>query len=222
MEYWPHDPSSPGNAGGEVLPPRPIADIDATLKTHCHQMHKLGTAKTDTIYYSAASVISSKVDMTASNNFMTMVSIRPKEATNILKLRTGNLYTNKLAYRYGHTTSPRCPLCKQKDGGYHLASGCPTLRDMYTDRHNAAGMLILKAIRSGTQGNTVIQADVGSYDKQTREGLPLLPREVPRSITPDTMTEEDMTQVNAQESSYIYSLVCIGLTLTRHHLVLHR
>jgi ribonuclease HI len=199
-EYWPYDPRSPGNAGGEVLPPRPIADMDSTLKTHCHEMHKLGTAKTDTIYYSAASAISAKVDLPASNKFMSMVTIRPKEATNILKLRTGNLYTNKLAYRYGHTTSPRCPLCKQKDGGYHLASGCPTLRDMYTDRHNAAGLLILKAIRSGMHGNTVVQADVGSHDKQTREGLPPLPREIPHSIMPNTVSEEIMTQINDPDS----------------------
>jgi hypothetical protein len=90
--------------------------MDSTLQRHCHQLCKLGSAKTITIYFSAANAISAKVDLAASIRFMTMVSVRAKELTvtltNVLKLRAGNLYTNKLAFRYGHATTAMCPLCK--------------------------------------------------------------------------------------------------------------
>jgi hypothetical protein len=84
----------------------PLVDIDSTLKEHCHQLYISGTAKTNTVYFSSAKAMHSDVDLQASNRFMNMRTIKGKEVTNVLKLRTGNIYTNKLAFRYGHATSP--------------------------------------------------------------------------------------------------------------------
>ncbi len=39
--------------------------------------------------------------------------------------------------------------------------------------------MILKAVRAGSKGTTVIQADVGSQEKQARSGLPPLPNDIP-------------------------------------------
>lgn len=71
---------------------------------------------------------------------------------------------------------------------------------MYTDRHNASGLLILKAVRSGKHGNTVVQADVSSQDKQTREGMSPLPREILQAIMPGSINPEDLAQYNQPDS----------------------
>jgi ribonuclease HI len=164
---------------GTVSRPQPVPDMDQTLKRHCHSQYKLGSADTSTIYFSAARAIAPQVDQKASNRFMTMKTVTAREATNALKLRTGNLYSNKLARRYGHSLNSKCPLCKQEDGGSHIASGCPKLHKAYTERHHAAGTMILKAVRAGSRGTTVIQADVGSQEKQARSGLSPLPNDIP-------------------------------------------
>ena len=39
--------------------------------------------------------------------------------------------------------------------------------------------MILKAVRAGSKGTTVIQADVGSQEKQARSGLRPLPNDIP-------------------------------------------
>jgi len=106
----------------------------------------------------------------------------------------------KLAKRYGRSLTSKCPLCKQEDGGFHLASGCPKLTNAYTDRHHAAGTLILNAVRAGSAGTTVIQADVGSQDKQIKMGLPPLPHDIPSKYLTNT-AKKHKTQQNMGGSS---------------------
>jgi hypothetical protein len=72
----------------------------------------------NTIYFSATTKMnSSKAYAQASGKFMTIQTITNKERTNVIKLLNGNMYTNKLAKRYGHQPTDKCPLCKQPDGG---------------------------------------------------------------------------------------------------------
>ncbi len=189
-QYWPyHTQDTPDHADAPTRP-QPLTDLDASLRKLCHNMYHMGTANTATTYYAAAQKAAALIDMPASNKFLTSRTVTPYETTNVLKLRCGNLYNNKLAHRYGRSTTSKCPLCRQPDGGYHLASGCPALSEAYIERHHATGMYILKAIKGGRLGSTVVQADVGSNDKRTTEGLPDLPTSVPNNILPPSMIAE--------------------------------
>ena len=137
-EYWHHHPAEEGEEGAPRRP-SPVPDLNQSLSKICHKKYHMGSSKTDTIYYAAAKAMAQEFDQQASHRFMTMTTVTAREVTNVLKLRTGNLYTNKLAFRYGHSPTNKCPLCHQPDGGYHLASGCPSLLGLTTARHNAAG-----------------------------------------------------------------------------------
>jgi len=50
---------------------------------------------------------------------------------------------------------------------------------------------MLKAVRAGKAGTTVIQADVGSQDKQMRAGLAPLPHDIPPTYFAAAPTEDD-------------------------------
>ena len=108
----------------------------------------------------------------ASNAFMTHPDVTPAERRMAIQYRCGQLYNAKLGKRWGHTTSDRCPLCHDQDGGHHIASGCRKLSALYTTRHHKAGRIILKAILQGTRAAEVAFADVGKEDNLTADGLP--------------------------------------------------
>ena len=185
-EYWIHLVKGNAQYHSSKHPPNPLPDLNKHLKQQCHQRHRLGTANQNTIYFSAVTQMNPKLNAQASRKFMTMQSVSERERTNAIKLLSGNLYTNKLAKRFGHTTTDRCPLCKQPDGGSHLAGGCPKLTESYLARHHSAGMYILDAIRAGTKGGTIIQADVGSQKKQIKAGCTPLPSRIPaKHLPPD-------------------------------------
>jgi len=198
-EYWLHlAPHTATSDQHTKHPPNPLPDIDSHLKQHCHRRHRLGSSNQDTIYFSAVTKMNSKLNTRASRKFMTMKTVTEQERINVIKLLNGNLYTNKLAKRFGHTATDKCPLCKQPDGGYHLAGGCPQLTDSYLARHHAAGMYILEAIKAGSKGGTIIQADVGNHDKQLRAGITPLPNQIsndhlPINHRPTTSSVPDIT-----------------------------
>lgn len=185
-EYWVHFTQQKNSNNGQSTKhrPNPLPDLNNCIKDHCHQYHRLGTANTQTIYFSAVTNMNSKLNTTASRKFMAMQTVTDRERTNVIKLLNGNLYTNKLAKRFGHTATDKCPLCKQPDGGYHLAGGCPKLTESYLARHHAAGAYILEAIRAGAKGGTIIQADIGSRKKQQKAGLTPLPTHIPTEHLP--------------------------------------
>ena len=130
-QYWPHHTQDAVEQADPVARPQPLTDMNASLRKICHGIYHMGTANTATTYYAAAQAAAGMIDMAVSNKFLTARTITPYESTNVLKLRSGNLYNNKLAHRYGRSTTSMCPLCKQQDGGYHLASGCPALKEAY-------------------------------------------------------------------------------------------
>jgi hypothetical protein len=76
-----------------------------------------------------------------------------------------------------------------------VASGCPALSEAYIERHHAAGVYILKAIKLGRLGSTVVQADVGSSDKLADESLPGLPTDTPNTTLLPSMIR-DYEKVN--------------------------
>jgi hypothetical protein len=113
------------------------------------------------------------------------------ERRTALQYRCGQLYNNKLAMRWGHTTTDKCPLCGQPDGGHHIASGCKALTKMYLARHHQAGRMILKAILKGERAAETAYADVGSKENLQKDGASLTDGRHPLSL-PKGSTRPDI------------------------------
>jgi len=103
----------------------------------------------------------------------------PSEGTRILKFAYEKLYNGKLAYRYGHATTDKCPLCHLPDSCTHIAGVCKAHKNLNISRHNAACRLVHTAIRNATKGAGAIYnandlflaaADAGSQPQTTTEG----------------------------------------------------
>ena len=117
-----------------------------------------------TCYFEAFKRIEERLDLPASNEYMTSGKIKYAERKTALRYRYGTMWTRKMAYRCGHAPSSKCLLCGDEDGGHHTASGCPALKRMYINRHNKVGRLIMTRVLRGRKGAFVIQMDLGSTE----------------------------------------------------------
>jgi ribonuclease HI len=150
--HWPHIQQTREVQGQTQTQYIPLANMAEQLKEKAHQTHRLGRANTTGIYYSKWKEAHARMDGQTSNAFMKSKETTYTERKNAIKYRYGGLYTAKLAHRYGHTKSDKCPLCGQPDGGHHAASACPALSLPVTARHHKAGRIIMRAIQTGRQG----------------------------------------------------------------------
>lgn len=168
---------------------RPFSSLNGPLKKHLLQKHRLGMSNRNTVYYQALMETAPKVHAKLTNTFLHDRNITFSERKHTLQYRYGGLYTNKLAARFGHTVSANCTLCGQLDSGHHAVSGCPSLTKLVTERHNAAGRLVVKAIAEGQLGGSIIMADVGSNEKLQHDGLQAQYRRyIPQHILPEVPT----------------------------------
>ncbi len=96
------------------------------------------------------------VNLTTSNCFWSNTRINVLQKRNVLKFRTGTLYTQKMAHLYGRATNSSCLLCHQPDSQIHMLSGCQSalIHNMVTERHNIASRLIIKTLCKGDLGGT--------------------------------------------------------------------
>jgi len=80
--------------------------------------------------------------------------------------RAGTLFNQKHAVRSEKSTSFQCPLCQQADSALHILSGCQhnIISGMFTERHNIACRLIMKAISNGPLAGCLVHMDAGSTD----------------------------------------------------------
>jgi hypothetical protein len=126
-----------------------------------------------------------------SNGFVDSSSIGLATKRMEWKARCGLIHNKKLEKRYTKQGDGLCPLCRQPDGTRHILSGCRALSGLYTERHNAVGRLILKAIRKGECGAEVVQHDVGSAAKLASAGMhnDLRDRLIPPSTLPDLVLQ---------------------------------
>ena len=153
-----------------------------------HRRHRLGRSNQASAYYGFWQRIKPKTDAAASNAFMSNPAcVTQAQRRTALLYRTGCLHNQKRAKRFGMVKSDACPLCRQPDGCSHIASGCrhAAMERMYTERHNRAGRILLRAISKGDRGNDLVMADVGSAAKCDADGAPTLNiNHVPLSLLP--------------------------------------
>ncbi|KAJ9514023.1 hypothetical protein QJQ45_021090, partial [Haematococcus lacustris] len=125
------------------------------------------------IYYQMSQEITKVAAKGSCERVMTDAGIPTEAQRTALLYRTGGLYNQKLAMRWGKAADDRCPLCGEADSATHLLSGCSRTAGLVQERHNGAGRLIMKAISKGAQGGCIKFADIGSHERGETEGIDL-------------------------------------------------
>ncbi|KAJ9528973.1 hypothetical protein QJQ45_000548 [Haematococcus lacustris] len=140
----------------------PLPDCRHSVRAHMSNKHKLGLANQESIYYQMSREITKVAAKGSCERVMTDAGIPTEAQRTALLYRTGGLYNQKLAMRWGKAADDRCPLCGEADSATHLLSGCSRTAALVQERHNGAGRLIMKAISKGAQGGCIKFADIGS------------------------------------------------------------
>ena len=157
----------------------PLLNLGKSLSKFTDKKHRLGLADTNTTYYTAYIAIAD-TSHAASHHFITCRTLPWAAIRLALRYRGGGIFNQKLAVRYGLSTSLRCPVCHKPDSQSHILGGClhKRLHAQYCKRHNQAGRLIAKALLHSVFGAGIIQADVGR-DPHLVPELQHVPRDVP-------------------------------------------
>ncbi|KAJ9528899.1 hypothetical protein QJQ45_000456 [Haematococcus lacustris] len=151
----------------------PMPDCRHSVRAHMSNKHKLGLANQESIYYQMSREITKAAAKGSCERVMTDAGIPTEAQRTALLYRTGGLYNQKLAMRWGKAADDRCPLCGEADSATHLLSGCSRTAALVQERHNGAGRLITKAISKGAQGGCIRFADIGSHERGETEGIDL-------------------------------------------------
>ena len=174
----------------------PLQNIKDKLKAHMSKHHRLGDANTNSGYYNYWKRLLTFVNLTTSNSFWNNTRINVSQKRNVMKFRTGTLYTQKMAHLYGRATSSSCLLCHQPDSQIHMLSRCQhaSIQNMVTERHNIASRLIIKTFNKGDFGGNIIFTDIGSETRMAQQSL-VLPahvanRTLPQWLLPNLSADE--------------------------------
>ncbi|KAJ9527894.1 hypothetical protein QJQ45_005531 [Haematococcus lacustris] len=151
----------------------PLPDCRHSVRAHMSNKHKLGLANQESTYYQMTREITKAAAKGSCERVMTDAGIPTEAQRTALLYRTGGLYNQKLAMRWGKAADDRCPLCGEADSATHLLSGCSRTAGLVQERHNGAGRLIVKAISKGAQGGCIKFADIGSHERGETEGIDL-------------------------------------------------
>jgi len=146
--------------------------------------HRLGDANTNSGYYNYWKRLLTSVNLTTSNSFWSNTRINVSQERNVMKFRTGTLYTQEMAHLYGRATTSSCLLCNQPDSQIHMLSGCQnaSIQNMVTERHNIAFRLIIKTLK-GDFGGNIIFTDIESETRMAQQSL-VLPAHVANRTLP--------------------------------------
>jgi len=103
---------------------RALSDLKAKLKTEMCKSHRLESAKTNTRYYNYWKDLRPLVNKQATNAFWNNSNFKFYEKRNVMRYRTGTIFNQKHAYRYGFSPNANCPICPCTDNALHILSGC--------------------------------------------------------------------------------------------------
>ena len=159
---WPvHTRDSDANNGSEQSAPDWVATLSAPLKTALHGKHRLGHSNVDSLYYRLWEQVVPLADGKISNAYLGDATIKPLARRYTFQARCGELNTANARAKWRLVQCDKCLLCGEPDGAHHSLSGCSHMKGMYIDRHNEAGRLILKALKKGALGGSLVMHDVG-------------------------------------------------------------
>jgi hypothetical protein len=139
-----------------------IRDLGKDFKKYLHEKHRLGYSNTSSVYYQAWARTVDIAHKGHSNSLMQSNRVDPQDRVTTLHYRYGGLNTAKLRHRMKVAPTANClRLCGQLDEGHHSMSGGPHMIEMYTERHNVGGRILLKALLKGGRGSDVVKHDIG-------------------------------------------------------------
>ena len=151
-----HAPPQNPKDTDEPIAPRYLSNLSEDIKRKVTPHHSGGQFTSTGLF---AQLWHNSVDSLLPSSISSIWS-DPKitwyQATLALKARWGQLYTNRLAHRYGRVKNDTCPACKSEpDSIGHLLGGCKeaTCKAMTIQRHNEGVRICHKTItRSSTFG----------------------------------------------------------------------
>ena len=126
------------------------SNLKAKLKIEMCKSHRLGSAKTNTGYYSYWKDLRPLVNKQTTNAFWNNNNLKFYKQRNVMRYRrTGTLFNQRHAFRYGFFPNANCPICPCTDSALHILSGCQhtKMRNMIIKRHNTASVLIVQALQ---------------------------------------------------------------------------
>ena len=128
-------------------------------------------------YYNCWKDLRHLVIKQATNAFWNNSNLKFYKQRNVMRYRrTGTLFNQRHAFRYGFFPNANCPICPCTDSALHILSGCQhtKMRNMIIKRHNMASVLSVQALKKGPCGaNQIAYTGVGSVDKLSEQGLDL-------------------------------------------------
>jgi hypothetical protein len=177
--YWPYHLVASADS---ARPPAPCAvdGLGPALKACIKPQHELGSADVSSYYFRQWQGVVGSTETGLGNTGLHNGSLPCTVVKRVLRYRTGTLFTGTFAHKLNPHVTDACSLCGERDTGHHSVSSCPHLSDAVTSRHNAAGRIVLAAIRTGALGAYVVSADVGTLPGASAAGLP---RRIPPSLT---------------------------------------
>ncbi len=106
------------------------------------------------------------------NAFWSMSNLSLQMKCNIISYSTGILFNQKHAVSFKKSSSLQCPLCQQVDSA-QILSGCQhiTIFGTFTEYHDTACRLIMKAISKGSLAGCLVHLDAGSTDRLAQQNL---------------------------------------------------
>ncbi len=171
----------------------PLQNIKDKLKPHMSKHRRLGDANTNSGYYNYWKRLLTSVNLTTSNSFWSNTRIIVLQKRNVMKFRTGTLYTQKWPTS---TAEPLIHLVCCVISQIHMLSGCQnaSIQNMVTERHNIASRLIIITLNKGNFGGNVIFTDIGSETRMAQQSL-VLPahaanRTLPQWLLPNLSADE--------------------------------
>ena len=181
--YWPYITNTSDNNDRVNTTLVPVANLTSDLKSYLTTLYKLGFADVNSNYFRRWNELNTKIDTFASHYFLCHPRVTTwNTARLILKCRTGQLWTEKMAVRCKISQSPTCPLCGHLDSVGHILGSCTKLKGLYIQRHHKLCQSILRGILDSDIGASLIQADVGRGTESFLRCMNL-PRYLPASYT---------------------------------------
>jgi hypothetical protein len=162
-----------------------INDYVTTVRRESDVSFGMGASNIHSLYFRSYRDISSSSHPT-SHHFL-KGSAPFAHVRQAIRYRGGCIFSQKLAYRFGMSHTPQCPLCGGQDGQSHILGGCthPVFHSVYCKRHNQAARLIMKEVIRAPTPSRIIQQHVGWQDELARNIPTRLPGAQASEVRPD-------------------------------------